>query len=463
MALSRRNSDAAFILSKFVSDTGYDALPFQVVEYSKMVLLDTIGVMLAATTLEEAVVPLIDLVKEAGGRPESAIVGFGGKVPCWMAAFANGALSHALDYSASDDRSVAPGGVTVPSALAMAERIPGITGKQLITALAVGNEVVMRIGDAITRNPMDFGWVSPMLLGVFGSAVAAGKIAGLNSKQMGDAMGIALHQAGGTWEMAEDPTSTFRAIRNSFVNKAGVLATLMAQKGISAAKSPLEGKNGLYHQYFQGHYNPSILLDGLGTEFRCGNISFKPYPSCRATHTYIDAALKLVKKYDILPEKVEEVQLTVGPMGEKQCFPLEQRSQPQTSIEAKFSLPFTVAVAIVRGKVTLVDFTSSKVKDPMIVNLARRVKCQVQQGSSGLDPGIVDIKLKDGQVFHEEVNAPYGNPKNPMSREDLIEKFKDCANYSVKPLKRSDMDAIIEYVTNLEHPTNLLELVKLIT
>lgn len=462
MALTQTNSDSGSILAKFASDTEYDALPLHVVEHSKMVILDTIGVMLAATTLEKAVVPLVDLAKEGGGREESSIVGFGGKVPCWMAAFANGSLSHALDYSSSDDRGVAPGGVTVPSALAMAERISGISGKRLITAVAVGSEVLMRIGGAITRNPMHFGWVSPMLLGVFGSAVAAGKIVGLDNKEMGDAMGIALHQAGGTWEMAEDPTSTFRAIRNSFVNKAGVLAAMMAQKGISAAKNPLEGKNGLYHQYFQGHYDPSVLVNGLGSEFRCANISFKPYPSCRGTHTSIDAALKLVKKYDIIPEEIEEIQLTVGPMGEKQCFPLEQRSQPQTSIEAKFSLPFTVSIAIAHRKVSLLDFTGSKIKDPAVLNLARRVKCQVGQGSPGLDPGIVDIKLKNGRVFHEEVDAPYGNPKNPMLREDLIEKFRDCANYSVKPLRSSDIDAIIGYVNNLEHqasPSGLLKFI----
>ena len=130
----------------------------------------------------------------------------------WMAAFANGALSHALDYSSIDDHSVATGGVTVPYSLAMAERISNTNGKQLFTAIALGNEVLMRIGCAITTgHPVtDFGWVSPMLLGVFGSAVAAGKIAQLESKQMADAIGIALHQAAGTWEMAEEPTSTFR-------------------------------------------------------------------------------------------------------------------------------------------------------------------------------------------------------------------------------------------------------------
>ncbi|MEI9475276.1 MAG: MmgE/PrpD family protein, partial [Deltaproteobacteria bacterium] len=187
MVSTQSKNDSTAILTEFASDTEYNALPLNVVEISKMILLDTLGVMLAATTLEKAVLSVVSLVKEAGGKPESTLIGFGGKAPCWLAAFANGALSHALDYSSSDDRGVGPGGVIVPSALAMAERMTNTSGKQLITAIAVSNEVLMRIGGAITGNPMDFGWVSPMLLGVFGSAVAAGKVAGLGNKGLADA------------------------------------------------------------------------------------------------------------------------------------------------------------------------------------------------------------------------------------------------------------------------------------
>jgi 2-methylcitrate dehydratase PrpD len=459
MTTVQSHHDPVTILSEFASNTDYERLPPNVVELSKKVLLDTIGVMVAATTLEKAVLPIIQLVKEGGGKEESTIIGFGGKVPCWNAAFANGALSHALDYSTSDSRGVAPGGVTVPAALAMAERVRHTSGRQLLTAIAVGSEVLMRIGGAITRNPMEFGWVSPMLLGVFGATVAAGKIAGLGPRQMMDAMGIALHQAGGTWEMAEDPASTFRAVRNCFVNKTGVLAVLMAQGGLSAAKDPLGGKHGLYRQYFQGDYDPSVLTKGLGGEFRFETISFKPYPSCRDTHTSIDAALRLARQHDIVPGQVEEIQLTVGFMGEKLCIPREQRCQPQTSIEAKFSLPFTVATAIARRKVTLVEFSPSGITDPEVLSLARRVSYRVGKGSPGVDPGIIDIRLKNGRVLHEEVVNPPGGPQSPLSQEDLIGKFRDCAHYSLKPLRSSDVDGILTFVRDLEHQTDLSRLI----
>jgi 2-methylcitrate dehydratase PrpD len=463
MVSTQSKNDSTAILTEFASDADYERLPPNVVDLSKRVLLDTIGVMLAAATLEKAVLPIIKLVKEGGGKEESTIIGFGGKVPCWNAAFANGALSHALDYSTSDSRGVAPGGATLPAALARAERIPHTSGKQLITAIAVGNEVLMRIGAAINRNPMEFGWVSPMLLGGFGAAVTAGKIAGLGPRQMIDAMGIALHQAGGTWEMAEDPASTFRAVRNCFVNETGVLAALLAQEGLSAAKDPLGGKYGLYRQYFQGEYDPSVLIKGLGTEYRFETISFKPYPSCRDTHTSIDAALSLAGQHDIVPEQVEEILLTVGPMGEKLFIPRAQRCRPQTSIEAKFSLPFTVATAIARRKVTLAEFTPSGLTDPEVLSLAGRVRYRIGKGSPGVDPGIVDIRLRNGRVLHEEVVNPPGGPQSPLSQEDLIEKFRDCANYSLKPLRASDVDSIITYIRDLEHQTNLSELMKWIS
>jgi 2-methylcitrate dehydratase PrpD len=124
-----------------------------------------------------------------------------------------------------------------------------------------------------------------------------------------------------------------------------------------------------------------------------------------------------------------------------------------------------VAAAIARGKVTLADFTSSKIKDPVVLNLARRVTCQVKEVPPGSNPGEVElgVKVKDGRVLYEKVDIPYGNPKNPMSREELVDKFRDCAKYSVKPLGEFDVDAIIEFISHLEHQTDLSKLLKYIS
>lgn len=457
------NVDAAVALAEFASDTTYEDLPDSVIETCKLVLLDTLGVMIAASTLEPVTRDVVSIVKEGEGRQESSIIAFGGKVPCWMAAFANGALSHALDYTSNDDRGTSPGGVNVPTTLAMAERTPGIGGKQMITALAVSSEVLMRISRAVTKGPMEFGWLSTMLLGIFGATTAASKILGLNGGQIVDAIGIGLHRAGGTWEMVEGPSATFRAIRYSYVAMDGVLAALLAQKGVSAGSSPLEGKNGLYRQYFQGDYDRTCLVDGLGSKFECASMSYKPYPSCRQTHSFIDATLKLVQQYDIAPEDVSEIRLIADAKQGRLCFPVQERSQPQTSMGAKVSLPFTLALAVAGRKVALLDFTDSRLKDPVVLDLAQRVVSHVRESSARPEPEFVQIRTKGGQTLEAQLGVPYGNPENPISKDDLIRKFEDCAAFSAKPLTKSSVEFVIDYVTRLECQGEVSELVRYIS
>lgn len=452
--------DAADALAEFASDTTYDDLPESVVETCKLVILDTLGVMIGASTLEPVVADVVDVVKAGGGRPESSIMAFGGKVSCWMAGFANGAMSHALDYTSNDDRGTSPGGVNVPTVLAMAERTPGVDGKQVITALAVGSEILMRISRAIAGSPMGYGWLATMQLGIFGATTTACKILGLNRQQFVDAIGISLHRAAGTWEMVEGPTATFRAIRYSYVVMDGILAALLAQKGVSAGSSPLEGKNGLYQQYFQGRYDRALLVDGLGSRFECATMSYKPYASCRQTHAFIDATLKLVQRHDIAPEDVSEIRLIADPRQGRLCFPVEERSKPQTSMGAKISLPFTVSVAIARRKVTLPDFTDSHLQDPVIMGLAQRVVSQVIESSGSPVSEFVRVLTKNGQTFEQQVGLPYGNPNNPISKDDLIKKFEDCAAFSAKPLSKPQVEFVIEFVAKLEQRGDVSELVR---
>ncbi|MDO8472839.1 MAG: MmgE/PrpD family protein [Dehalococcoidia bacterium] len=457
------NVDAANALAEFASDTTYEDLPDSVIETCKLVLLDTLGVMIGASTLEPVTGDVVDIVKAGGGKEESSIIAFGGKVPCWMAGFANGAMSHALDYTSNDDRGTSPGGVNVPAVLAMAERASGVDGKQVITALAVSSEVLMRISRAVTGNPMEYGWLSTMQLGIFGATTAACKIMGLNGTQIVDAIGIGLHRAAGTWEMVEGPTATFRAIRYSYVVMDGILAALLAQKGVSAGSSPLEGKNGLYQQYFQGRYDRTFLVDGLGSKFECADMSYKPYPSCRQTHSFIGATLKLVQQHDIAPEDVSEIRLMADPKQARLCFPVEERSQPQTSMGAKISLPFTVALAIAHRKVELPDFTDSRLKDPLVLDLAHRVVSHVRESSASPEPEVVQILTKQGQTLEAELTLPYGSPENPMSKDDLIRKFEDCAAFSAKMLPKSAVQFVTNYVTSLEDQGEVSELVRCIS
>ncbi len=303
--------------------TQYNNLPKEVSEATKRSILDTLGVMLPPTTLEKPCIAIGELVKEAGGKEESTIIGFGGKAPCWMAAFVNGSLAHAMDYDdQTDEPPHHPTAGNFPAALAIAERIGRVSGKDFITAIALGNDLGVRLAAAIGGKViMNYPWFYITTFGIFTAAAAAGKILGLSEEKMLNALGIALHRVVGINEAVFAPDSDIRAIRDSFTNKGGVLSALMAEKGISACKDAIEK---LYKVFFGGEYDPQALTSDLGKRFRGAEASLKFWPCCRATHGYVQAALQITKEHSIKPDQIEEVYLTVSKHGaENLCEPME--------------------------------------------------------------------------------------------------------------------------------------------
>ena len=184
--------DSSYALAKNIVNTKYEDLPAEVVEVTKNSILDTIGVILAASTLgEHGVKEIVELVKEGGGTEESTIFGFGGKAVSWMAAFANGAMAHQLDYDDTYDvRDVHPGAATVPAACAIAERRGGVTGKEFITAVALGADTVCRLTLPLTRSQDEYPWHPTGIFGKFAAAAVAGKLLGLDETQMANALGL---------------------------------------------------------------------------------------------------------------------------------------------------------------------------------------------------------------------------------------------------------------------------------
>ncbi|MBN2062396.1 MAG: MmgE/PrpD family protein [Deltaproteobacteria bacterium] len=459
--------NANFALAENVVRIRYEDLPVEAREMAKRCILDTIGVMLAGSGAEPACNGIVDMVKEMGGREESTIIGYGGKVPALMAAFANGSMSHAVDYDdVHDSANCHPSGSTIPAALAMAERVGGVAGKDFIVAVALGIDVVCRLGAALPKSQGDYDFFLPPILGTFSSTAAAGKLLGLNKEQMVSAFGIAIHQAAGSKEMAADIDSVVRAIRDGFPGRNGVLSALMAARGITGVTNSLEGKMGLYALYFNNEYNPEALTSDLGIKFLGTTVSFKPWPSCRVTHAYIGATLDLVRENDLKPDEIEEITAVVDNNSINLCEPLEEKRNPKLSINAKLSIPYTVALAATRGKVLLGDFLTENLHDPAIHKMADKVNYQLNSSISAGDPmpyhAIVKIKTRDSGLYAKEVKFPHGNPKNPLSMEDLINKFRDCASYSVRPLSESGVDILIDLLKGLEEVEDISQVTRLL-
>lgn len=453
--------DAAVAMAKNVIKTQYSDIPAEAVEATKKDILDTLGAAIAGSAAPGCR-EIVELMKELGGKKESTILTYGGKVTAVSAAMANGAMGHALDYDDTHDRGIIHAGVTViPAAFATAERMGKSNGKDFITAVALGVDVACRMALANKEGPA--GWILTPVYGFFGAAAASAKLLRLNEAQTVSALGIAYSQASGNNQCVDDGALTKR-MQAGFAARGGVMAALMAQKGITGAINSLEGERGIYKVYHGGDYDPAPLTEQLGKRFEVADLSFKPYPCCRTLHPYIDAALALVKEHNIRPEDVLEITIAVNKDPHPRCYPLEVKCNPRTIVDAQFSIPYAVACALAKGKVGISDFTEAAIRDKVVLALANKITPRFEQKMvrRELTPGLVEVKAKAG-FYSKYVDVAYGHPKNPMSMEALAAKFTDCAANAAKPLPREDVSRAIEMVTKLEEQEDVTGIMKLLS
>ncbi len=457
--------DAAITIAGNVVNLKYKDLSEDAVTVTKKSILDTLGVMIAASTQEPACKKVAALAQEGGGKEESTIIAFGGKVPCLMAAFANGSLSHALDYDDThDDSRMHASAQTLPAALATADKVGKVNGKEFIVAVALGIDLCCRLGLALNDRAETY-WLAQTVFGCFSSAAASGRLLGLTQEQMVSAFGIALYQASGSRQAAFETKSVLRGIRDAFAAKAGVLSALMAQRDLNGGDNSLEGRAGLFNLYFAGHYDRNALTEKLGKRFEGVNISFKPWPSFRLSHIYMEAVLDIVKEHKITASDVVEMTAILSPTAERIAWSAGELVKPEISIQAKRSIPFTMALALVKGKVSIGDFLPENLKDPEVLRVAAKInyKYDPSLGGVGVTPGAVRLKTKTGKVYTKRVDHALGHPENPMSSADLVAKFEDCARYSAKPLTKAKVKKIVEMVQNLEKVEDVSQLTQLLS
>lgn len=458
--------DTSYTLSEHIVKTRYEDLPAEVVNVAKRSILDTIGVILAASTLgESGVKGIVNLVKQGGGRAESTILGFGGKTVSWMAGLANGAMVHQLDYDDCHDVGVVhPGAATVPSALAISERQGNITGREFIAAVALGTDVVCRLSLPLTRDVFDYGFARTGTIGKYGATVAAGKLLGLDVAQMVSAFGIVLNQASISHESSYMGGSDIRAIRDGFGAQAGILSSLLALNGVIGENTGLDGKFGLYNLMFLGDSDPAKVTADLGKKYLGVEVSLKPWPCCRNIHGFVEAALELKKEQDFRPQDIAEIVAVSGGLRKTYYEELDRRRRPKSSTDAKFSLPFVLGAALVRDDVLLEDFSAQGRENPSALEVAQIVKYRFDEKykREGIEIGTVEILLKDGKKYLKEVPFAYGHPENPIKQDDLHKKFRDCAKYSFRPLTGARVEKIIKTTEDLEKVKDMREFVKLL-
>jgi 2-methylcitrate dehydratase PrpD len=443
--------DVSFTLAENVVRVTYDDLNTVAVDMTKKDILDVLGVATAGSAAL-GVAEVAGLFKEWGGKKESTVIGFGCMLPSASAALVNGMMSHALDYDDGHDKSMVHAAASVVSAaFAVAQRKGGVNGKEFITAVALGVDLMSRMAMGAKTNLRVSGWVYSSIFGYFGAAAAAGKILGLDKEKMVNALGITYSQTAGSFQSIADAVLTKRA-QLGFAARAGAFSALLAERGITGPSNCIEGEYGIYNNYIKGEYDPNMVIADLGKRFEIEGMGFKAYPSCGYTHGPIFSTLTLMKENGIKPDDVLEINISTGRNAADLFEPSERKRRPPVVPDAQFSIPYTVGVAVIKGNVGIGDFTPEAIKDERVLAVAQKVNPIIlpELTKREVDPSIVEIKTKDGRQFSMRMDNRKGTPENPMSPEEFADKFRDCLAHGRKRISKQKTEKIMQLLMNLE-------------
>jgi 2-methylcitrate dehydratase PrpD len=407
---------------------------------------------------------LLDLIKGWGGKKEATILVHGLKVPAHNAAWLNSIMARSFDFGVVTPYIgdvAAPGHVsesTIPTALTVAEWQHS-SGKELITAIILGEDLVIRLIAAGKYIP-GTGWDSPGIVNKFGTVAIAAKLMGLNESQIMNGFGIVLDQLAGSFQSIADGAHNFK-LGQGLASRDGIISAEMAHKGWMGAKDPLLGKYAYFKLYCQG-CDPDILTSKLGQEFYGGRCTYKPYPGCGWTDSVIDCALDLANRQSVDPNRIEEIIINVAPMhvGSSLDQPFVIGDFPQGN--ALFSFRYSVANALIRKNAKPQHYTDEYISDPSVQSLIS--KCRVTTGMTPADrndTAEVKVKLIDGQELFSRVKAPKGNPfYRPLTTDEIIEKFWENISFS-NTVSKENSKRILELIYHLENVDDISNLVKL--
>ena len=422
------------VLAAALAASRYDDLPPDVVDHAKRAVMDWLASALGGSIEKPA--RLAQEIAEGFGRSYEATVFAGGRASAPAAAFANGVASHILElddvHEGSTLHAAAP---IVPAALAVAER-EHADGRSFLAAVTVGYEAAFRIGEAV--NPGHYYFFHPTgTVATFGAAAAAASLLGLDANQMVDALGTAGTQAAALWEFNADGAMS-KHLHPGKAAMNGILAADLARVGFTGATRILEGSRGFFEAMTRGpqgsapQYDASRVTDGLGARWKIVENGYKLYSCCRHTHTAVDCALGLRARRrwsadDVLREVNAITVETYGP-----GYEIVKEMNPRTPYQAKFSLAYCVAAALLEGALGLEQFADDRfgaggVRDRAIAELLPRIRVTVADDLTTRYPAAwparLTLALKDGASERAASDSPKGSLENPVTTGELERKF----------------------------------------
>lgn len=453
-------SDALAVSATLARHVASAAVPADVRTKTRRAAIDAIAVMTAASGLGEGCDAFAALARENGEGGACTVLGYGFRASPIMAAFANGAMAHALDFEDTHDATlVHPHAAVVPAALAAAEFAGNVSGPDFLDAVAIGADLSCRLALGLTESAEKRGFYFIPMLSAYGAAAAAARVLKLSDAEIVQSLALASCQAVFSDALVSYPASHLRAVRDGFSARAGVTAAFLARRGLQAFDRPIEGTGGLYANFARGKFDAARMLNGLGQDYEGAKVSFKPWPSCRGTHAFVESALSIAREQAIAADRIERIDITVSPFFAVLCEPPEQKRRPKTAIDAKFSIPFTVAVALQQGDVTLSGFSGERLTDSRLHALADKVHHAVEPAWT-LDQstrGVLSLSLADGRRLTREVVDPLGHPLNPMDERAMRRKVEDCLAVARNPMDGAAVRQLIGRLEELEQVADMRE------
>jgi 2-methylcitrate dehydratase PrpD len=430
----------------FISKTHYGELPQEVVHQAKRCILDLLGVSIAGSTVGLA--PLAtDVVCALGGEKEATIIGDGRKIPAFHAAFVNGVRGHTLDMD--DGHRYAnghPGVVTIPAALALGER-GNVTGKELIEAVVVGYETFVRIATAINPSHLKRGFHTTGTVGPLGAAAACSKLLKLSKREIEHALAIGGLQGAGLLEVLTSG-HMMKPLHPGRAAQAGVMASLLAQKGAEGPDLIFEGEKGFFRAFSDG-VDVGDLGSDLGSTFEIMNAYFKLHAACRHVHSTLDAVSEIMKGNEIDIDEIEKIDVHTYSVAHQLTG---HNREAKTELAAKFSLPVSVGLMLLYGKAGIDEYSPKRMENPAIHNLAKKVNVVVDKKRDDVYPkersARVRIEAK-GMSYAHEVVISRGEPENPASDDELKEKFFPNAARLLPAEKVADLYEMIRDLENI--------------
>ncbi|MBN1318759.1 MAG: MmgE/PrpD family protein [Anaerolineales bacterium] len=439
----------------------YDDLPPDVRREAANRVLDLLGSMIGSKQVESSLMAT-ELALEMGGPEESTVVGYNKKVSAPVAAFANAIQSYAFDFADDHNESNAhPSVASIPASLAMGEKLHA-SGREVIEAVALGNEIVCRLGSAFLGKTYYQGFHPSSTCGTFGATISAAKLLKLGVEKTVWSQGIAGSQAAGlmAWNTAGSYTKRLQAGHPAMV---GTMSALLAQKGFNGPSQIYEGTDGFMQAYsYNLEYDTSWITDGLGEDWTFAKSSIKVYPCCRYSGGHLDACLEIATKYNPDPGRIAKIFIRSSDYTIR-LLAAPRKRDPQTVVDTQFSMPWQSAIALIDQKIDVDTFNEKNLHRPDVRQLMTKVEWVIDEEFERRYPAhyscAVTVTMDDGVEYTSVIDDPKGDFRNPVTQQELEAKFFKLAQREIKD--EAKIRNIISFVNNIGDADDVAELFKL--